>query len=126
MPPSANSQFDILPKPKPDKYVPDKNGYFVCKENVLITNKNLCKRYQFNKFDNSYNRNFNLNCSKCELDINKIKGKTLIDYNILNIELEQVIDELGSTKKYSNYHTDPVVLCDAEKQIEQVINYSNY
>lgn len=71
-------------------YTPDKNGYFVCKDNLLITNTAACSDiYRNSKKINDFR--YNLHCAVCKIKLNKINGKSIDDFPILEIELEDYI-----------------------------------
>lgn len=123
-----NSEFSIKPKISMH-YEPDKNGYFVCKDNMLVTNTNLCKQYQGKKFNRSdYNQPFNLNCVTCTLKIENIKGKTLNEFYKLSAELEQLTKEKYITPKFEYHNSELEVeeLSPAEKQAEKINDFINY
>jgi hypothetical protein len=75
-----------------EKYIPDPKGYFVCKNNYLITNKELCYRYQANKLNFSNLNHYNHNCADCNVDISTAGGKTLQQFSELEQELKNHVD----------------------------------
>lgn len=125
-----NSVFSIKPKVrKINRYEPDKNGYFVCKANMLVANTSLCKQYQGNKFNRfDYRQPYNLNCASCTINLEEILGKTLDEFHILSAELEQLVRVKFTPPKFE-YHASELgieYLSSEEKQIEKINNFINY
>lgn len=86
-----------------EKYIPDPKGYFVCKNNYLITNKELCYKYQANKLNIRDINSYNYNCAECNLDISTAGSKSLQQFSELEQELKDHVDNCktytGSTTK---------------------------
>lgn len=75
-------------------YEPDKNGYFVCKENLLITNTALClESYRNNNKINDFR--YNEQCAKCKINLKRISGKSLENFSDLEKELEDHINSIS-------------------------------
>lgn len=88
-----------------EKYIPDPKGYFVCKSNYLITNKELCYKYQANKLNISNPSSYNYNCADCNIDISTAGGKTLQQFSELEQELKNYVD---NSKTYTGSPTKTV------------------
>lgn len=78
-------------------YSPDKNGYFVCKTNFLITNTELCKKQRPNKNSHTINDILhNDQCKHCTIDLTKVNSLSLEYFNKLEEELNEHIDLVHS------------------------------
>lgn len=126
----ATSNFRIIPQiRKSTQYEPDKNGYFVCKDNLLITNINLCKQYQqknFNRTDSS--QPYNLNCAICTLKLEAVNGKSLNDFNQLSQDLQTIIETYHKPSSLEYHYLDDefVPTSSVERRMEKINNSINY
>lgn len=131
-PSSGISKYDLVfnNRTMNENYEPHKNGYFVCKDNLLITNTNLCRRYQSNKLENFNTKSYNPNCAKCTINLNAVKGRTLTDYNLLSIELQEAIEFRSLCEKreiYREYNKEIInIKLPVEQYSESLIDDSNY
>lgn len=84
-------------------YSPDKNGYFVCKSNVLITNTALCKKQRPNKNSTNFETILltNPECKKCVIDLTKINTVSLDQFDKLELELNEYINNIHNNSNFN-------------------------